>query len=167
MSPSRPSSSMDPMFRPAAPYRVERLRLPPDHRLLLQVLQKAGCQGTPHEAGLAPDRPLPLPSSQHHLLQHWDGRINPRPNVPWSAPSTSEDPSEPNFPDHFLKGRVVQKLALVWSRGPAEEETVLSAVREAREGIVRWVRPFLPGPFRLEGFAEKMLRVSYQGRDPA
>jgi hypothetical protein len=69
----------------------------------------------------------------------------------------------PNSPDHFLKGRVVQKLALVWSRGPKEEETLLSAVRTAREGIVRWVRPFLPGPFTLDEFAEKMLRVSYRG----
>lgn len=67
------------------------------------------------------------------------------------------------FPDHFLKGRVVQTLALVWSRGPEEEEWVASAVREAREGIVGWVRPFLPGPFRIEGFAEKMLRISYRG----
>jgi hypothetical protein len=69
----------------------------------------------------------------------------------------------PHSPDHFLKGRVVQKLALVWCRGPAEEETLLSAVRVAREGIVRWVRPFLPGPFTLDEFAEKMLRVSYRG----
>jgi hypothetical protein len=69
----------------------------------------------------------------------------------------------PNSPDHFLKGRVVQKLALVWSRGPEEEGTLLSAVRTAREGIVLWVRPFLPGPFSLDGFAEKMLRVSYRG----
>ncbi len=69
----------------------------------------------------------------------------------------------PHSPDHFLKGRVVQKLALVWSRGPAEEDTLLSAVRVAREGIVRWVRPFLPGPFTLDAFAEKMLRVSYRG----
>jgi hypothetical protein len=69
----------------------------------------------------------------------------------------------PHSPDHFLKGRVVQKLALVWSRGPEEEKTLLSAVRVAREGIVRWVRPFLPGPFTLDAFAEKMLRVSYRG----
>jgi hypothetical protein len=69
----------------------------------------------------------------------------------------------PHSPDHFLKGRVVQKLALVWSRGPEEEETLLSAVRVAREGIVLWVRPFLPGPFTLDAFAEKMLRVSYRG----
>ncbi len=69
----------------------------------------------------------------------------------------------PHSPDHFLKGRVVQKLALVWSRGAEEEETLLSAVRDARDGIVRWVRPFLPGPFTLEAFAEKMLRVSYRG----
>jgi hypothetical protein len=69
----------------------------------------------------------------------------------------------PHSPDHFLKGRVVQKLALVWSRGPAEEEMVISAIRTAREGIVGWVRPFLPGSFDLEGFAETMLRVSYRG----
>ena len=69
----------------------------------------------------------------------------------------------PHSPDHFLKGRVVQRLALVWSRGPAEEEIVTSALREARDGIVGWVRPFLPGPFDLEGFAETMLRVSYRG----
>ncbi|MBT8396095.1 MAG: hypothetical protein HKO65_03820 [Gemmatimonadetes bacterium] len=69
----------------------------------------------------------------------------------------------PHSPDHFLKGRVVQKLALVWSRGPKEEETLLSAVRMARDGIVRWVRPFLPSPFTLDVFAEKMLRVSYRG----
>lgn len=69
----------------------------------------------------------------------------------------------PHSPDHFLKGRVVQKLALVWSRGEAEKETLLTAVRVARAGIVRWVRPFLPGPFTLDAFAERMLRVSYRG----
>jgi len=69
----------------------------------------------------------------------------------------------PYAPDHFIKGRVVQKLALVWSRGPAEEEMVLSALRAAREGIVHWVKPFLPGPFTVEEFAERMLRVSYRG----
>lgn len=69
----------------------------------------------------------------------------------------------PHSPDHFLKGRAVQKLALVWSRGPEEEELVIGALREAREGIIRWVRPFLQGPFRLEEFAERMLRVSYRG----
>ncbi|MGW8266173.1 MAG: hypothetical protein ACWGSQ_07375 [Longimicrobiales bacterium] len=69
----------------------------------------------------------------------------------------------PNSPDHFLKGRVVQKLAFVWSRGPEEETMVLSALREARYGIVHWVRPFLRGDFDLERFAETMLRVSYRG----
>jgi hypothetical protein len=40
---------------------------------------------------------------------------------------------------------------------------VLSALRMARDGIVRWVRPFLRGDFDLERFAETMLRVSYRG----
>jgi len=65
-------------------------------------------------------------------------------------------------PDHFIKGRVVQKVALVWSRSPEDEAMVLSALREARDGIVRWVRPFLRGRFDLEAFGEKMLRISYR-----
>lgn len=69
----------------------------------------------------------------------------------------------PHSRDHFLKGRVVQKMALVWTRGPAEEHLVLSALKEARDGIVRWVRPFLKGDFDLDRFAETMLRVSYRG----
>jgi hypothetical protein len=69
----------------------------------------------------------------------------------------------PLSPDHFLKGRVVQKLALVWSRGASEEAQVGAAIQGAREGIVRWVRPFLSSPFDLEGFAMTMLRVSYRG----
>jgi len=69
----------------------------------------------------------------------------------------------PYMPDHFLKGRVVQKLALVYSRGEADQEAVISAIRDAREGVVHWVRPFLPGEFTLEGFGETMLRVSYRG----
>jgi len=66
-------------------------------------------------------------------------------------------------PDHFLKGRVVQKLALVWTRGEAEEDALVSALRMAREGIVYWVRPFMPNRFDLEEFARTMLKVSYRG----
>jgi hypothetical protein len=69
----------------------------------------------------------------------------------------------PYMPDHFLKGRVVQKLALVYSRAESDQEAVISAIRDAREGVVHWVRPFLPGSFTLEGFGETMLRVSYRG----
>jgi hypothetical protein len=69
----------------------------------------------------------------------------------------------PHSPDHFLKGRAVQKLAHVWSRGTSDEEAVVSVIKEAREGVVYWVRPYLPGPFSVEAFAETMLRVSYRG----
>jgi hypothetical protein len=69
----------------------------------------------------------------------------------------------PRSPDHFLKGRVVQKLAFVWSRGPDADAVVSSALRTARNGIVQWVRPFLAGDFDVERFAETMLRVSYRG----
>jgi hypothetical protein len=65
--------------------------------------------------------------------------------------------------DHFLKGRAVQKLALAWTRSPQDEVEMVSALRVAREGVVQWVRPFLPEDFNLKTFARTMLRVSYQG----
>jgi len=69
----------------------------------------------------------------------------------------------PRSLDHFLKGRVVQKLSLLWCRSPEDQEMILSALRMAREGIVAWVRPFLARDFTVEEFAETMLRVSYRG----
>jgi len=67
----------------------------------------------------------------------------------------------PHSKDHFLKGRTVQRLALVWTRGREEADAVLDALREARADTVRWVRPYLPDPFTPEDFGEAMLRVSY------
>jgi len=91
---------------------------------------------------------------------HPDG---PRAKCAVVSPTHFKKSLGPRSKDHFLKGRVVQKLALVWTRGPEEERMVLSALREARDGIIRWVRPFLRGDFDLERFAETMLRVSYRG----
>jgi hypothetical protein len=65
--------------------------------------------------------------------------------------------------DHFLKGRAVQKLSLVWARGQKDEALVYDALRSARNGVVHWVRPSLKGPFDLARFTETMLRVSYRG----
>jgi hypothetical protein len=69
----------------------------------------------------------------------------------------------PHSRDHFLKGRAVQKLALVWNRSPEDEAAVVSSLRVAREGVFKWVRPYLAEEFDLETFARTMLRVSYQG----
>jgi hypothetical protein len=63
--------------------------------------------------------------------------------------------------DHFLKGRVAQRVALVWRRDPSDEAAAALALQKAREDIPRWVRPYLSGPFGVERFAETMLRVSY------
>jgi hypothetical protein len=67
----------------------------------------------------------------------------------------------PHSKDHFLKGRTVQRLALVWARGQSEADAVLNALRQARADTVRWVRPYLSDPFTPEDFGEAMLRVSY------
>lgn len=65
-------------------------------------------------------------------------------------------------PDHFLKGRVAQRIALAWCRGSETEVWVKDAVAKARGDIPRWVRPYLPSGFDLERFAESMLQVSYR-----
>lgn len=67
----------------------------------------------------------------------------------------------PRAKDHFLKGRTVQRLSLVWARGDREAAAVMDALRIAREDTARWVGPTLAAPFTAETYAETMLRVSY------
>lgn len=64
-------------------------------------------------------------------------------------------------PDHFLKGRVAQRIALAWAKAPEVEAWVRKALAEARGDVPRWVRPYLPPVFDEETFAETMLQVSY------
>ena len=67
----------------------------------------------------------------------------------------------PRSKDHFLKGRTVQRLALVWARDEAAARFVFDTLRRVQEQSVKWVRPYLPAHFVTEQYAETMLRVSY------
>lgn len=69
----------------------------------------------------------------------------------------------PSAPDHFLKGRMVQKVAILWSRSEADTLWIEERLAEARRDVLRWAGPYLEGPFTAEGLAHDMLRVSYGG----
>ena len=66
-------------------------------------------------------------------------------------------------PDHFLKGRLVQKVALVHAADPATEAWVAGSLGDARDDVLRWAGPFFEEPFTAAEAARTMLRVSYRG----
>jgi hypothetical protein len=66
-------------------------------------------------------------------------------------------------PDHFLLGRMVQRVAVVWSRSPSDESWVAQALSGARAGVLEWVGPYLQGTFDAEAVGRRLLEVSYNG----
>jgi hypothetical protein len=69
----------------------------------------------------------------------------------------------PNPKDHFLLGRMIQKVGIVWVRSPDDEEWVESRLRDARSGVLEWMAPYLDGPVDAEGLGRQMMAVCYQG----
>ncbi len=70
----------------------------------------------------------------------------------------------PSPPDHFLLGRMVQRVALVWSRSPGDAEWVESLLAGARARVLDWVAPFMgPGEtFDAASLGRRLLEVSYR-----
>ncbi len=66
-------------------------------------------------------------------------------------------------PDHFLLGRMVQRVAVVWSRSPSDESWVAQVLSGARAGVLEWVGPYLQGTFDAEAVGRRLLEVSYNG----
>jgi len=69
----------------------------------------------------------------------------------------------PRARDHFLKGRMVQHVEVIWAASEAQEKEILGALAEARRDVIRWAGPFLEEPFDAESFTLGMLRVSFAG----
>lgn len=69
----------------------------------------------------------------------------------------------PGARDHFLKGRLVQKVAILYACDAATARWVGSALQGARADILSWAGPFLDEPFTPEEAALRMLRASYGG----
>ncbi len=69
----------------------------------------------------------------------------------------------PNPPDHFLLGRLVQKVGPVYSATPSDAEWVEQLLASARDRVLGWLEPYLDAPLDAEGLGRRMLEVCYRG----
>ncbi|MCA9751419.1 MAG: hypothetical protein KC591_04460 [Gemmatimonadetes bacterium] len=65
--------------------------------------------------------------------------------------------------DQFLRGRLMQHVAVVQARDPAAAQWLEECLATNRRAVVGWLRPWLPEPFDAAAFARRMLEVSYGG----
>jgi hypothetical protein len=65
-------------------------------------------------------------------------------------------------PDHFILGRLVQQVALVWAKTDEREQWVRAWLHRARSGVLAWVGPTLPDTFDAEIVGRTMMEVSYR-----
>lgn len=66
-------------------------------------------------------------------------------------------------PDHFLLGRMVQKLGIVWIADASVEAWLEEQVSGAHRRVLEWMAPYLQGPVDAEGLGRRLLEVCYQG----
>jgi hypothetical protein len=74
------------------------------------------------------------------------------------ARALSADP-----PDHFLLGRLVQRVQVVWSRDDADGAWIAGQLEGARAGVLGWMLPYLHEPVDAAGLGRRLLEVCYQG----
>jgi len=66
-------------------------------------------------------------------------------------------------PDHFVLGRMVQRVRVVWSASAEDAAWAEAQLAEARGQVLEWMAPYLDGPFDAEGLGRRLLEVCYQG----
>lgn len=69
----------------------------------------------------------------------------------------------PNPPDHFLLGRLVQKIGVLWSAEEADATWVDEQLSGARGRVLVWMEPYLDRPVDAKGLGRRMLEVCYRG----
>lgn len=63
--------------------------------------------------------------------------------------------------DHFVRARLFQPVRLAWMRDEQAAHMVTAAIVAARAATFGWVRPFLLPAFDANGYARRLLEVSY------
>lgn len=69
----------------------------------------------------------------------------------------------PEPKDHFLVGRLVQRVRTLWARGPEDSRWVDERLAEARGGVLAWMLPYLEAPVDAAGLGRRLLEVCYRG----
>jgi hypothetical protein len=65
--------------------------------------------------------------------------------------------------DHFCCGRLFQPAEILYAVDAAAREALLTCLAGALAETYRWVRPWLPDPFDVDGYCLTALRVSLAG----
>ncbi|GMR12788.1 MAG: hypothetical protein BMS9Abin29_0981 [Gemmatimonadota bacterium] len=65
--------------------------------------------------------------------------------------------------DHFCLGRMVQQVAILYTRDQRAASDVEHALETSHRTPLRWALPFLEAPFTAREFARGMVAVSYAG----
>lgn len=68
-------------------------------------------------------------------------------------------------PDHFLLGRLVQRVKTIWEASPEDGEWVADRLSEARRGVLEWLAPYLDPAETVDAAAlgRRLLEVCYSG----
>jgi hypothetical protein len=66
-------------------------------------------------------------------------------------------------PDHFLLGRLVQRVRPIWTRGDDDARWIDAQLQGARARVLDWMLPYVEGPVDAAGLGRRMLEVCYQG----
>ena len=69
----------------------------------------------------------------------------------------------PNPPDHFILGRMLQRVGEVWAAEPEEVAWVREQVAGAHLRVLEWLSPYLEGPVDASGLGLRIMEVCYQG----
>jgi hypothetical protein len=69
----------------------------------------------------------------------------------------------PHHPDHFLLGRMIQRVGEVWAASPEDLLWVREQIRGAHARVLDWVGPYLDGEVSASDLGRTLLEVCYQG----
>jgi hypothetical protein len=67
----------------------------------------------------------------------------------------------PRPPDHFVLARMVQRVAIVWSRAAEDASWVERQLAGARSRVLTWMAPYLEGAFDPARLGRRLLEVCY------
>lgn len=65
--------------------------------------------------------------------------------------------------DHFVLGRLVQQVAVIWAADPERARDMEASLEAACGAVLSWIGPYLREPFDAEGVGRRILEVCYQG----
>ena len=69
----------------------------------------------------------------------------------------------PDAKDHFFRGRLAQRVHIVYARSEKDRQAMETRIDAARHLTLEWVPLFLKGPFSVLDYCRRMMEVSYAG----